>query len=95
MVGTIEAQPRKVSSGADFIFAFSEPMPEPDGDELAGDKEARKHVEMIAQEMSSNRSRYKRGLEHWAFVVTDEAGRQVAVVPFSDRSQIMTSSKSK
>src|ERR1700685_4381816 len=40
--------------------------PEPDGDELAGDKEARKHAEMIAQEMLSNRSRYKRGLEHWA-----------------------------
>jgi hypothetical protein len=50
---------------------------------------------MIAQEMLSNRSRYKRGLEHWAFVVTDEAGRQVAVVPFSDRSRIRTSSKSK
>jgi hypothetical protein len=78
-----------------IVVRGREPIPEPDGGELAGDKEARKHAEMIAQEMLSNRSRYKRGLEHWAFVVTDEAGRQVAVVPFSDRSRIRTSSKSK
>jgi hypothetical protein len=78
-----------------IVVRGREPIPEPDGDELAGDKEARKHAEMIAQEMLSNRSRCKRGLEHWAFVVTDEAGRHVAVVPFSDRSRIRTSSKSK
>ena len=63
-------------------------IPDPEGDELAGDKEARKHAEMIAREMLSYRSRYKRGLEHWAFLITNEAGRQVGVVPFSDRSKL-------
>jgi hypothetical protein len=62
-------------------------IPDPEGDELAGDKEARKHAEMVAREMLSNRIWYKRGLEHWAFLVTNGAGRQVGVVPFSGRSR--------
>ena len=59
-------------------------IPDPDGDELAGDKEAKKHARMVAREMLSNRYWYKRGLEHWAFDITNGAGRQVSVVPFSE-----------
>jgi hypothetical protein len=57
---------------------------DPDGDELAGDREARKHAKMVAREMLNRRQWYKRGLGHWAFVITDETGRRVAIVPFSD-----------
>jgi hypothetical protein len=59
---------------------------DPEGDVLAGDKEARKHARMVAREMLSDHIWYKRGLEHWTFLVTDEAGRQVAVVPFSEQA---------
>jgi len=59
-------------------------IPDPDGDELAGDKEAKKHARMVAREMLSDRYWYKRGLERWAFVVTNGAGRQIAFVPFSE-----------
>ena len=58
-------------------------IPDPDGDELAGDKEARGHARTVAREMLSRRIWYKRGLEHWAFMITDKTGRQVAIVPFS------------
>jgi hypothetical protein len=67
-------------------------IPDPEGDELAGDKEARKHAKMVAREMLSDRIWYKRGLEHWTFVITNEAGRQVGVVPFSDQSRFRTTS---
>lgn len=63
------------------------PIPDPDGDELADDKEAQKHARTIAQEMLEERHRYKRGLEHWTFVITDEAGRQIAIVAFSEGPQ--------
>jgi hypothetical protein len=62
-------------------------IPDPEGDELAGDKEARKHASTIARDMLERRHWYKRGLEHWTFVVTDETERLVAVVPFSKRSR--------
>jgi hypothetical protein len=58
-------------------------IPDPDGDELAGDKQARKHARTIAREMLERRHWYKRGLEYWAFEITDEAGRCIAVVPFA------------
>jgi hypothetical protein len=58
-------------------------IPDPEGDELTGDKEARQHAKIIAREMLSKRIWYKRGLEHWAFEITNEAGRYVGVVPFS------------
>ena len=60
-------------------------IPDPDGDELAGDKEARRHAKMIARDMLTNHIRYKRGLEHWAFEITNGAGRRVGFVPFSKR----------
>jgi hypothetical protein len=50
-------------------------IPDPEGDELAGDKEAREHASMIARDMLERRHWYKRGLEHWTFVVTDETER--------------------
>jgi hypothetical protein len=56
---------------------------DPDGDQLPGDKEARRHAKMIAQDMLDNQSRYNRGLKHWAFEITNGAGRYVGVVPFS------------
>jgi hypothetical protein len=59
-------------------------IPDPDGDELAGDKEARMHAKMVAREMLTNHIWYRRGLEHWAFEITDEAGRRVSLVAFSD-----------
>jgi hypothetical protein len=57
--------------------------PDPDGDELVGDKEAREHAEMVAREMLDRRHWYQRGLEHWAFEITNGRGRKVALVPFS------------
>ena len=59
-------------------------IPDPEGDELAGDKEARQHAKIIARQMLANHMRYKRGLEHWAFEITDGAGRRVGLVLFSD-----------
>jgi hypothetical protein len=58
-------------------------IPDPEGDELAGDIDARKHAEMVAREMLTNRIWYKRGLENWAFEITNGHGRKVGVVPFS------------
>jgi hypothetical protein len=60
-------------------------IPDPDGDELAGDKEAREHARMIAREMLERHHWYKRGLEHWAFEITNGNGRKVGVVRFSQR----------
>jgi hypothetical protein len=65
---------------------------DPEGGELRGDKDARIHAEMVARDMMANRIWYKRNLEYWAFVITDESGRQVAVVPFA---QFRTVRKSK
>jgi hypothetical protein len=56
---------------------------DPDGDQLPGDKEARRHAKMIARDMLANHIWYNRGLEHWAFEITNGAGRHVGVVPFS------------
>jgi hypothetical protein len=47
---------------------------------------------MVARDMLNNRIWYKRGLEHWAFEITDGTGRLVGVVPFSPR--IRTAGKS-
>jgi hypothetical protein len=60
-------------------------IPDPDGDELAGDKEAQEHARMVAREMLERRHWYKRGLEHWAFEITNGNGRKVGVVRFSKR----------
>ena len=60
-------------------------IPDLDGDELAGDKEAREHARMIAREMLERRHWYKRGLEHWTFEITNGNGRRVGVVHFSKR----------
>jgi len=60
-------------------------IPDPDGDELASDKEACEHARMIAREMLERRHWYKRGLEHWAFKITNGNGRMVGVVRFSKR----------
>ena len=57
-------------------------IPDPDGDELAGDTEARKHAKVIALDMLKNHARYKRGLEHWAFEITNEEGYRVGLVTF-------------
>jgi hypothetical protein len=58
-------------------------IPDPEGDLFANDKEAREHARMVAREMLERRHRYKRGLEHWTFVVTDKAERLVAIVPIA------------
>ena len=60
-------------------------IPDPEGDELACDKEARAHARMVAREMLERRHWYKRGLEHWAFEITNGNGRKVGVVHFSKR----------
>jgi hypothetical protein len=57
-----------------IVVSGRKAIPDPDGDELAGDKEARKHAKLVAREMMARRIWYRRGLEHWAFVVTDDAG---------------------
>jgi hypothetical protein len=59
-------------------------IPDPEGDELSGDKEALEHAKMVAREMLTNHILYKRGLEDWAFEITKEAGRRVGLVAFSD-----------
>jgi hypothetical protein len=38
---------------------------------------------MVAREMLERRHQYKRGLEHWTFVVTDKEERLMAIVPFA------------
>jgi hypothetical protein len=55
-------------------------IPDPDGDVLAGDKEARAHARVIAHDMLERRHWYKRGLEHWAFEITNRNRRKVGVV---------------
>ncbi len=57
-------------------------IPDPEGDLLANDKEAQAHALMVAREMMAGHHKYKRGLEHWTFVVTDKDERLVAVVQF-------------
>ena len=57
-------------------------IPDPEGDELAGDKEARKHARMVAREMLTDHILYKSWLENWAFEITNGHGRKVGVVPF-------------
>ena len=37
---------------------------------------------MVARDMLERRHWYKRGLEHWAFEITNGNGRLVGVVPF-------------
>ena len=59
-------------------------IPDPDGDDLAGDKEARQHAKIIARDMLTNDIWYKRGLEYWAFEITNGAGRHVGILAFSD-----------
>jgi hypothetical protein len=44
---------------------------------------------MIAREILSNRIWYKRGLEHWAFEITDGSGRKVSIVRFSKQRPIV------
>jgi hypothetical protein len=56
-------------------------VPDPEADELAGDKEALKHARTVGRDMLTNRTWYKRGLEHWAFEITNEAGQHVGTVP--------------
>ena len=58
-------------------------IPDLGGDELAGDKEARKHARIIARDMLDRRHWYKPGLEHWTFAITNGNGRKVGVVHFS------------
>jgi hypothetical protein len=60
-------------------------IPDPDGNVFAGDKQAREHARMVAREMLERRHWYKRGLEHWAFEITNGDGRKVGVVHFSKR----------
>ena len=49
-------------------------IPDPEGDELAGDKEARQHAKTVARDMLTNHIWYKRGLEHWSFEITTKPG---------------------
>jgi hypothetical protein len=66
-----------------IIVQGRQPISDPEGDELAGDKEARKHAKTVARDMLSNRNRYKRGIEDWAFEITNGSGRIVGLVPFT------------
>jgi hypothetical protein len=67
-----------------IVVRGSKAIPDPEGDELAGDREARPHAKVIARDMLTNHIWYKRGLEHWAFEITNEAGRRVGLVAFSE-----------
>ena len=62
-------------------------IPDPDGDELADDKAALDHAKAVARDMFKNRIWYKRGLEYWAFAITNASGRKVGIVSFSDQSR--------
>jgi hypothetical protein len=86
-----EASGRRRSEYSCPTSGAHQAIPDPDGDELAGDKEARAHAKMIARDMLECRHWYKRGLEHWAFEITSGNGRLVGVVPFS--GQITTRRK--
>jgi hypothetical protein len=63
-------------------------IPDPEGDELRSDADARRHASMTAREMLEERHKYRRGLEQWAFEITDQTGRHVATVLFSDVSRL-------
>jgi hypothetical protein len=65
-----------------IVVRGRKPISDPDGDVLVGDKEARKHGRVIARDMLDRRHWYQRGLEHWAFAITNGNGRKVGVVPF-------------
>ena len=58
-------------------------IPDPEGDLLFDNRTALRHAQAVASEMLERRRRYRRGLEHWAFEVTDERGRLVGLVSFS------------
>jgi hypothetical protein len=66
-----------------IIVSGRRAIPDPEGDQLPGDREARRHAKMVAREMLNNRIHYNRGLEGWSFEITNAAGRQVGVVPFA------------
>ena len=62
-------------------------IPDPEGDDLPGDEEAKEHAEIVAREMIEERHKFNtRSIERWAFIVTDDAGRHVATVPFTTQS---------
>ena len=58
-------------------------IPDLEGDVLGNDKEALEHARMIARDMLERRHWYKRGLEHWAFEITNGNGRKLGIVRFS------------
>src|SRR6202035_2095383 len=59
-------------------------IPDPEGDDLPGDEEAKEHAEIVAREMIEERHKFNaRSIERWAFIVTDDTGRHVATVPFT------------
>jgi uncharacterized protein DUF6894 len=63
---------------------------DPEGDVLSGDAEARLHAATTARAMFAERHKYRqsgRHLAQWAFKITDESGRHVATVLFSDALQ--------
>ncbi len=66
-------------------------IPDPEGDELAGDKEARELARIIARDMLDRRHlvQARRGLEHWAFEITNGNGRKVGFVRFSKQHTIV------
>jgi hypothetical protein len=70
-------------------------IPDPEGDALRSDADARRHASVTAQEMLEERHRYPRGMERWAFEITDQTGRHVATVLFSDFSSPFEPSMSK
>ena len=62
-------------------------IPDPEGDDLPGDEQAREHAETVARAMIAERHKFNaRRIERWAFIVTDDTGRHVATVPFSAQS---------
>jgi hypothetical protein len=67
-----------------IVMSGRKAIADPEGDQLPGDKEARQHAKIIARDMLTNHIWYKRGLEHWAFEITNGAGRHVGVVPFAE-----------
>jgi hypothetical protein len=61
---------------------------DPEGDNLAGDKEAKAHAKLIARGILESRDRYRRGVENWQLVITDRTGRQIGIVPLSPARRI-------
>jgi hypothetical protein len=63
-------------------------IPDPEGDDISGDEEAKEHAEAVAREMLAERHKLNaRGIERWAFILTDDSGRHVATVPFTAKSR--------